>query len=368
VEPDSEDASATEVEDADQSPEQVIESSDDLDDAGDAGQDPSGSSIGDDEGDPVQIIEPTDPENVTTTEPDDLDESLESTEVSPVQTIDTRSGPSLGSAEVYMALSDVPGDGARLGLNADGQLIFSDNPGRVSLENNGISLEVGSGQTGQVVLACVQGDQCIDVSSVSGAGGSYTDTPLGWLNGEVIYERDGGETIEFRAITLDSATLAPVADRPLGGGDASLKTVTWPYPVSGGLLVPSLSSWIFISPSSVQVVDGNPYGQDLAQIRFNSTTGQVSYVSGGFLLLASISAPGSPIGQVAFFGADYDISPDGSRIAVSTGATIEIWDTQGNIQTAFANNEGVSLGSLTWLNDGLVYVDSTNGVLRVVQP
>ena len=290
-----------------------------------------------------------------------------STEQSP----DSDSGNSLSSAEVYRSLDDVPGDPeGRLGLSPDGDLIFSVNPGRVSLEQGGISLQTGEGSGGQVAVACDGNGSCVDISSSSAEESGTTDTPIGWLNGEVIYERLNGNQydVEFRAISLDPNSLQPLDDRSIGGGDADLETMTRPYPVNGSLLVPTSSSWLMISNDSVDVIDSNPYGYDIDQIRINPGTGQISYVAGGNLILASLNAPGSAILEIPFGAQDYDFSPDGSRIAVVNNSQIEIWDTDGNVLATYANDEGIALGSLGWFREGLLFADLSNGVLRVIQP
>nr|MBA2776768.1 hypothetical protein [Chloroflexia bacterium] len=367
-EPTSEDTTTVETDEADQTPAQVIEV-DEADetpsqvfeiDGGETEQDP----VGDDSDDPDQTILPSGSGGEETAEAVEVEESADD---STLQTTDIGDGVSLGSAEVYGDLGSVPGDpGTRLGLSSNGELIWSVSPGRVSLVSNGVTLEASGGS----VYAFGPDGTRVDISSGSGEGSGYADAPIGWLSGEAIYERSGGDTypIEFWAVTLDPGSLQPIDDRLLGGGEADYFTTTRPYPVSGGLLAPTSSSWLLITPSSVEVVDSNPFGQDLSLIRFNPAAGQISYVSGGSLMLASIQAPGSPFVQVPFSGADYDFSPDGSRIAINAGATIEIWDTQGNLLTVLANDEGVGIGSLAWIDQGLIYVDATNGVLRIVQP
>ncbi|MBA2469981.1 MAG: hypothetical protein H0V37_11305, partial [Chloroflexia bacterium] len=255
---------------------------------------------------------------------------------------------------------------ARLGLSADGELLFSSNPGRVSLSQNGITLETADGPTGQVVLACDGDDSCVDISSASSSGGT-NDSPIGWLDGQVIYERLRGDDfpVEFRAIAIDQGS---VEDRLIGGGGSDLETMIQSYPVDGGLLVTVPAGWLFVSTSSVEVIDDFAAGQDVSLIRVDQSSGFISYVSGGSLILAATSSPGSPVVQVPFAGSDYDFSPDGSRIAVVTGAGIEIQDTAGNVLATYPNDDGIVLGSLTWLTDGLVFVDLTSGVLRVIRP
>lgn len=371
-EPTSEDATAVEVDEADETPAQVIEVDDadetpsqvfEIDD-GETEQEP----VDDDSDDPDQTILPSGSGGEVTAEADEADVVVEeSADDSTLQTTETGDGVSLGSAEFYGDLGSVPGDpGARLGLSANGELIWSVNPGRVSLESNGVTLEASGG----VVYAFGPDGARVDISSGSGEGSGYSDAPIGWLNGEAIYERTGGDThpVEFRAVTLDPASLEPTGDRLIGGGDTGFTTFARPYPVNGGLLTPSTTVWLLITPSSVDVVDVNAYGEQLGLIRHNPATQQVSYVSAGSLILASAQSPGSSTVQIAFTGVDYDFSPNGSQIAVSTGATIEIRDTDGNVVFTFDNDEGIAIGSLAWLSQGLIYVDATNGVLRIVQP
>lgn len=325
---------------------------------------------GDGDGD-GQVIEPPGGEEPGTepgieNSPDD-----ETVEGADEETTQSATDDSLAGAEIYASVENIPGGDPtlRLGLSADGQLIFSSDPGRVSLEQNGILLGTSDGPTGQVVVACDTNGSCVDISSASATTDGLTDTPIGWLNGEAIYERLNGDAygVEFRAITFDPASLQPVDDRPIFGGDADLTTLIRPYPVDGALMVPAPAGWLRISPSSVEIVDGNPYGGDLGLIRLNPSSGQISYVSGGTLIIASIGSPGSPSVQLPFAASDYAVSPDGSRVAVVNGAGIEIWDTSGNVLTTYAN-DGIQLGSLTWLPDGLVFVDLSNGVLRILQP
>jgi hypothetical protein len=217
----------------------------------------------------------------------------------------------------------------------------------------------------------VDQDSCVDVSSASGEGSGYTDTPLGWIGDEIIFERLNGDQqpVEFWSVSVDRSTLEPVGYTMLGGGDGDLESFIRPYPIDGGLLFPTYGAWIWIAQDgSVNEIDDNPYGGVITQIRISVPSGTLSYVAGGNLILAPIDAPGSAIFQVPFDDVDYSFAPDQSRIAVNTGDTIEIWDTQGNVLTTLPNPDGIAIGSLTWIDEGLVFVDASNGVLRIIQP
>jgi len=301
-------------------------------------------------------------------ESDDDDDSS-SSQITSESTTDGES-PSLGEADIAQPVEDIPGDqSTRLGLGADDDLIFSVNPGRVSLSENGITLETGEGPTDQVVVACDGNDSCVDISSASSDGGT-TDSPIGWLDGDVIYERVRGDdfAVAFHAVAIDTGSQQPGEDRLIGGGNSGYEVYVRPYPVDGGLLIPVSAGWLLVSSSSVDIIDDYAFGQDVSLIRLDQSSGLISYVSGGNLILAATSSPGSPMVQLPFSGSDYDFSPDGSRVAVVTGDGIEIWDTAGIVLATYPNDDGITLGSLTWLNQGLVFVDLTNGVLRIIQP
>jgi hypothetical protein len=280
----------------------------------------------------------------------------------------------LGTAPEVQDLGSVAGDpsdgDARLGIDADGQLVYARNPGRVSLSRNGITLQTQDGATGQVVGACNSNGNCVDISSASKGDTGGTDTPIGWIGDTVIYERlnGGDQPVEFRAITLDYSNVQPLEDRLIGGGPWDWETIVRPYPVNGGLLVPTPNYWLFITPDGVTPVSGNPGQGDLSLFRVKPDTGLIGYVSGGSVFVAPLDAPGEAIAQIPFAGYDFDISPDGSRIAMLSGDGISIFDFSGNLLATIPNPEGISVGSLAWLNEGLVFSDVTNGVLRTVQP
>ncbi len=56
------------------------------------------------------------------------------------------------------------------------------------------------------------------------------------------------------------------------------------------------------------------------------------------------------------------------RMLGRTDEELRILDLNGNLLTSYPNPEGVNVGSLTWLNQGIVYVDFTGNVIRVIQP
>lgn len=282
----------------------------------------------------------------------------------------TGSDNSLAGTDVYALIDGIPGDPTtRLGLDADGSLIFSPQPGRASLEQDGITLDTSAGSSGQTVAACDGNGSCADITSAPASGGNHTDTPLGWLDGRAIYERLDGEfyPVEFRAVTIDPDTLQPLSDNLLGGGEAGQSVLIRPYAVGGTLLVPSAESWLRITASEVQVIAPNPAGGNLDLIRIDPTSGTLSYVTDGTLVVAPLEAPGSPDTQLPFAGIDYAIAPDGSLVAVSTGNAVNFLDSAGNVVATIASDGG-EVGSLYWIDEGLIVVDYGTGTLKILNP
>ncbi len=282
-------------------------------------------------------------------------------------------GVTLGTAPEVQDLADVPGDpgasGARLGLDANGQLIYGTNPGRVSLEQNGIVLRGIDAELGQAVGACDANGECADVSTGSKGDEFTTDTPIGWVGDLAVYERLlGDDSVEFRAVSIDPGSRQPIEDISLGDGPWDWFTIVRPYPSNGGLLVPTLNYWLLITQDGVTEITGNPAQQAVEQIRLKPDQGLIAYSTGGTIYVALLDAPGDATAQIPYPGFDYDLSPDGTQVAILSGDGIAIYDLAGNLVTTIPNPEGLAVGSLTWLNDGIFFSDLTNGVLRVVQP
>ncbi len=273
----------------------------------------------------------------------------------------------LAAAPVYTDAGSVTNAGDRFGVSAEGDLIFSTNPGRASLEANGLVAEGVDAGNGQIVRVCSTSGACVDASAGT-ATGSQTDTPLGWLDGEVIYERMNGESnpIEYRAIRFVPGSLDVAGDRLIGGGGGDLESIIRPYPVNGTLLVPARGAWVRVSTSSMDVLDSNPYGGNMSLYRVHPEANAIAYVAEGAVKVASLDSPGSPYASVPLTGADFDLSPDGQMIAMISGDGIEIYDLGGALLGRFSNNEGLGLAGIAWIPEGLLFVDAASGQIRIL--
>ena len=251
--------------------------------------------------------------------------------------------------------------------SASGELLtFSVNPGRAALDDNGLVAEGVDTGNGQIVQIC-SASACVDASAGT-ADGSQTDTPLGWLDGELIYERMSGDTVEYRAIRLVPGSLDVADDRSLGTGGREIESIARPYPVDGALLVPARDAWLRVTTAGAAVIDENPYGVDLALIRVDPASNTIGYVTGGSVMVASLDRPGSPYASVPFRGTDFDLAPDGSAVAIISGSGIEVIALDGTPLAQYPNDTGLSLGGISWEPSGLFFVDYSSGVIRVIRP
>ncbi len=276
----------------------------------------------------------------------------------------TSGGLTLGSGDSHTGIGAIPGTGSRLAPGGGGGIAFSDQPGLASTTSQGLSAQ----SDGRVVDVCA-GGTCVEASAGS-ATDSSVDTPVAWLDGELVYQRQNGAThqLEFRALSVEAGSLDVTGDRLLGGGGSEQQYRYGPFAVDGSLLVLSSGGWVSITLSQSAVIDGNPYGTDLRLIRIHPQLGQISYVAGGDVIVASLDAPGQALARVPFQGQDYDLSPGGERIAVIGDNGLTVMNLGGEEVATYPNAEGIAVGGIVWVSDGIFYADLSNGVIRLIQP
>lgn len=257
--------------------------------------------------------------------------------------------------------------GGMLVLNGDA--IQTADPAGIDLASldtpAGSSLSTTQGKQGQAVRYCNATNACRDLSSAS-ASGAHTDTPIGWLGTYAIYERVTPATgaVSYRAVTATGDD-----DHRLLTGDEGIAVRDVVIDLGDRLLIAGRGSWVLLTSDSGRVVGANPYGA-LAQVRAyeNITPQKIGFVAGGTVFVVPIERPDAPAFQIQANAVGYDLSPDGSQLAVSDGATITVYRADGAVVGQFANGGGISIGSVLWLRQGIEFIDRTNGVIRQVDP
>ncbi|HSH22260.1 MAG TPA: hypothetical protein VK992_06580, partial [Candidatus Caenarcaniphilales bacterium] len=285
------------------------------------------------------------------------------TSVTPNETeVENGAGTALTEAP---ALEPVPPDGGQRLALSDGALVLAETPGVASLGTGTGVLQGVPTANGQAVAFCAENapDECVELSA-DADGVPATDTPLGWVEGRAVYMRQAGDTVAYYAVNPDGSDTTDLL--PPGGPELALSGPV--IDLGDSLLVPGAGVWIRLTGFSGSVVGDNPYGE-ISLVRTNLPGSIVGFVADGQIVVAPIDAPGAPLAQFAVERiVDFDVAPDGQRIVISTGATIVITDFEGVELGRFSNPAGVEVGSVLWLEDGIYFVDQSNGVLRRVDP
>ncbi|HYH13400.1 MAG TPA: hypothetical protein VD789_13665, partial [Thermomicrobiales bacterium] len=252
---------------------------------------------------------------------------------------------------------------ARLAF-VDGQVAFTDYPDSVSLEHEFLTAQTASSDNQQLIEICSDGE-CTDATQDAAAEGA-TDTPIGWFADQLLYQRvTANGSVELRLLIWDAGTESAASDDLLTVLDGTVTPMGRAFPTAGGMLVPTMEAWLLVTDGDATVVDANPYG-DIQLARTNFSEPYIAYVAGGQLIIAEQRSPGTAIATIPFGGVDFDISPDMDAVVVSTGNGIEIWSLDG--QRIGASADTLQTGSVLWLSSGIVFIDQTNGNIRLLDP
>lgn len=274
---------------------------------------------------------------------------------------DTEAGSfDLGDAPLYSDGSISGSPDSRLGFDVN-TVTFSDNPDGVSLLRDDVEVQTVSDGDSQILEICADGS-CVEATSADDDI-SVIDDPIGWVDNTLLYQRiTEDQEVELRAVEWNGA---PVSDEGFGSLDGTVTALGAAYPVGIGTLVPTDSAWLLVEDGSVQVIDGNPYGA-IQLVRTDYEEDIITYVAGGQLIIASVSSPGTAISTVPFSGVDYDLSPDASTVAISNGSGIELWSRDGTF--IGASDSSIDTGSVVWRSTGIIFIDQTNDLLRLLDP
>jgi len=306
-----------------------------------------------DDDDDQDIVGALSPEGDSTPAIDDEDENGDDSDMEP-------GSFDLSNSPVYSDGIVSGSPDSRLGFDVDA-VTFSESPDGVSLFRDELEAEVVSDGDSQVLEICA-GGQCTDATSESGDD-AFIDDPIGWVDSTLIYQRiTADQQVELRTVEWNGA---PVSDQGFGSLDSPVSALGSAYPVGIGALVPTDSAWLLVESGSVQVIDGNPYS-DIGLVRTDFDEDVIAYVAGGQLIIASVSSPGTAISSIPYNGVDYDLSPDTSTVAISTGSGIELWTSDG----AFigASDSSIDTGSVVWRSTGIIFIDQSNDLLRLLEP
>jgi hypothetical protein len=211
------------------------------------------------------------------------------------------------------------------------------------------------------------GDQDNPDPRAGNGGGEVYDTAIGWYGNVVIYERIEGDTVSYRSVEVDPDSLELFNDQELISGDGTIQsTQNGAYYGNGGVLVPALNRWVYLSVNGdSQVLGENPY-QDIRMVRTGHPNGQITYIGDGQLVMADVTDPGIAQARCGVVPVDYDLAPGGDLFVISIGSAIQVVDFNCNVLASYNADNGVGVGSVLWLNQGIAYVDLATGNVELI--
>ena len=256
------------------------------------------------------------------------------------------------------------GAGARL-VSDNGAASVSSVPNAAPIQSaDGVSLQEQPVTNGTSVFACSSAGTCVDATSDS-ADGQHTDTAIGWVDGTtMIYQRmlaDGSYQYHATDVT---GTGEVSGDQVIGAGGTELARSGSVFTFRDGLLVEANGGWVIVTAQQAYLQPAAASGPRTLVRIFNSDPMRVASVSGGELVIQNIYS--SDVTTIPFTGVDYDLSPNGDQVVVSTGSGIEILDLSGQVTATFPNAQNISIGSVLWVNSTIEFVDQTSGEIRSI--
>lgn len=256
------------------------------------------------------------------------------------------------------------GAGDRL-VYANGSAGVSSEPDAAPMQSaDGVRLQEEPGTNGTSVFACTTPNACLDATSDS-AEGAHTDTAIGWVDGHtMIYQRmvaDG--SYQYRAANVTAAGEAS-GDQLIGSGGTELARSGSVFAFRDGLLVEANGGWVVVTAQQADLQPSPAPGPRTLVRIINTDPVRVAYVSGGELVIQNIYS--ADVTTLPFNGVDYDLSPNGDQVVVSTGSGIEMLDMSGQVTATIPNAQNISVGSVLWLNNTIEFVDLTSGEIRSI--
>jgi hypothetical protein len=274
-------------------------------------------------------------------------------------------------SSVSTNIGGVGGSGSRLGLDAENNLVRADEPSAAPAAGpGGLTMSQVDTDAGQAVGVCDGSGDCADVSSASREGEPADDVPLGWLGDGLVYQRTSGNSVAYRYVEIDPDTGESASDTLLLEEDSALASVGTAYASGATMLVPTASGdWVVLTPDGGHVSPSQYGTPGLVRVSgegYSAPFAYVSYVANGTLIIAHIESPGDAIAQLPFSGTDYDVSPDVTQVVVTTGHSLEIYSTSGDLLQSYDAGD-VQIGGVLWLRDGIVYEDLRSGDIYQIE-
>ncbi len=268
-----------------------------------------------------------------------------------------RFGPSggvlvdLGGDGTSLALVDPSGGGA-IELGVDGYYPVWSDSGTVAFAY----YPPGAGQP-SIGAWSPRSGIVTPLTAQDGEGEEHRDVPAGWIGGQLFYERtypaEGGGRVELRRVGANGAGDALVWET-----DGVQVSSAHPFPVFGGFAIATSEGWLLVRDGDATGLGGVALGGRISQLEVGPA-GWTAYADGDSIAVVNSQDFGLVVSVLPFGegpGAGFSWSPDGTRLAVTDGSRLAIFDTASGAELASWSADGVE-GAPLWTDAGVLFVD-----------
>ncbi len=197
--------------------------------------------------------------------------------------------------------------------------------------------------------------------------GEHRDVPAGWIGGNLYYERtfpaEGSGRVELRRVSADGS-----GDALVWEAEGVQVTSAHPFPVFGGFAIATSEGWLLVRDGEASGLGGVALGGRISQLEVGPA-GWTAYADGRSIAVVDSQNYGSVVLVLPFGegpGAGFSWSPDGTRLAVTDGSRLTIFDAASGSELASWAAAGI-VGSPLWTDEGVLFVDGgTDAAIRLL--
>jgi hypothetical protein len=263
-------------------------------------------------------------------------------------------------------------DGATFFIQSGGQIVIANASGQVIQTLDGTSASwspLGSivsfrDPSGRLQNWDRDSRSTTSITGITSNGENVDDVPAGWNSDSLLFyirsfPDDPGKA-QLHSVEWNGQSDTVIWEGQLG----SMAAV--PILTTQGVWVLTDAGWVLLDLGGGKS-DPNPAQYSIAGDPIASPFGSlVAYSDGGSLIVASAENPWIPFGSsIASNGGGFAFSPDGQSLVVADGSGLTIYGDDGS---QIGHLDGSSLSTPGWSNDGIYFVDVTDGTLRRISP
>jgi Putative zinc-finger len=190
--------------------------------------------------------------------------------------------------------------------------------------------------------------------------GQTTDVPAGWIGEHLYYLRSFND--QPGHAELHQAQWDGSEDTVIWTGDNV--NLTADHAVANdtdyqkGILIPTDTGWFLITPDGTESKLGDNPFEAIGDATVSPGGSRIAYTANGELIVASTTAPGSPLFTLTYPDGGFAFSPDGMKIVTAGSDGLFVFNSNdGSSLSSVVNAEGMHASSPYWSDSGVTFID-----------